>query len=340
MLVKKVWARIVKAGMACHRLPLSSSPEDTCMSLITSSIKRLVGLTPAKPEWFAAPDPCAGHGGPVLDMHYLGTAGFVIRNEHRSIVLDPFVSRVGAWPLLTQRLHSDAELVRQCIGHADDVLIGHAHHDHILDAPVLCQQTGARLIGSRSAIMVGRAAGLPAHQLLETAGREDIASGSWVLRGLPSRHGKVYGRVPFPGDITQPPPWPPRMHHLRHGLVMNWWVDTGGLRIVHIDSADFIPQELAQTRADVVCLCAVGRQSRANYVKEVLGLLRPRWVVPCHWDSMLTPIHGTPEMIPGVDLPGFIREIQEAGCTALPVPILGRLRFPQTSAGATATPSR
>jgi L-ascorbate metabolism protein UlaG (beta-lactamase superfamily) len=84
--------------------------------------------------------------------------------------------------------------VRRLIPKADDVLIGHAHFDHILDAPELCRQTGARLIGSRAACMVGRAAGLPEAQLVETAGREDIGSGAWTLRGLPSVHGKAFVR--------------------------------------------------------------------------------------------------------------------------------------------------
>jgi glyoxylase-like metal-dependent hydrolase (beta-lactamase superfamily II) len=39
-------------------------------------------------------------------------------------------------------------------------LIGHAHYDHILDAPEVCKQTGARLIGSKATLMYGRSAGL------------------------------------------------------------------------------------------------------------------------------------------------------------------------------------
>jgi L-ascorbate metabolism protein UlaG (beta-lactamase superfamily) len=291
--------------------------------------KRLLGVTSPKPEWFERDDPASGHEGPCLEMHYLGTSGFVIHDAQRTIVLDPYVSRTSVWQTLSQPLVPDRALIRDLIPHADDVLIGHAHYDHILDAPDLCLQTGARLIGSQAAIMVGRAAGVPEHQLRETAGREDIACGAWTVHGLPSLHGKLLGRIPMPGDMSSPPRWPARMADLKHGQVLNWVVDTGGLRVVHIDSADFIPAELAHTRADIVCLCAVGRHSRPNYVKEVLGLLRPRWVVPCHWDTMFTPIHDQPDMIPGVDLPGFVREIEAAGCKALPMPILGRLKFPQ-----------
>lgn len=299
-----------------------------------SLLKRLIGLKSAhalpyaqaaEPDGAKAPLASTGDD---LTIQYLGTAGFVIRNSQRTLVLDPYVTRPGLLTSLTLPLKPDAELIRRLIPHADDVLVGHAHHDHILDAPDLCLQTGARLIGSRASIQVGIAAGLPPEQLLATDGREDIASGSWSVRGMPSRHGKIFGRIPFPGDLTEPPPWPPRMSDLRHGLVLNWLVDTGGLKVMHIDSADFIDKELAGHRADIVCLCAIGRQSRPNYVRDIVRHLQPRWIIPCHWDTMITPVEAEPDLLPGVDLPGFIAEIEAAGVIPLLTPILGHQRFP------------
>lgn len=290
-------------------------------------LKRLLGLRPPAPEWFRRPALPASDR--QLSLTYLGTAGFVLRNEQRTVVLDPFITRPSLRDTLTAPLPSDPALVRSLIPHANEVLIGHAHYDHILDAPSLCQQTGARLIGSRAACMVGRAAGLPEAQLCETAGREDIACGPWTVRGLPSIHGKaLFGKIPLPGDISCPPPWPPKLRDLRHGHVLNWLVDTGGLRLLHIDSADFLREELRGCQADVVCLCAIGRRYRPNYVREVVELTRPRWIVPCHWDTMITPIHSPPDMLPGVDLPGFLEEIRACGVEALPVPILGELQLP------------
>lgn len=293
--------------------------------------KSLVGLQQPHPDWFAAPDPAAA--GATLELTYLGTAGFILKGAGRTIVLDPYVSRPGLVDTFTARLEPDTALIRATIPEADDVLVGHAHYDHILDAPDLCRQTGARLIGSGSTIMVGRAAGLPEAQLLETAGREDIASGPWTVRGLPSRHGLVFGRIPFPGDITAPPRWPPYARDLRHGLVLNWIIDTGSLRIAHIDSADFINEELQGQQADVVCLCAIGRKYRKDYVKDVVRLLKPKWIVPCHWDTMMTPLHATPDLIPTVDLPGLIAEIRAEGVEPLLTPILGRRRFPACRRG-------
>lgn len=287
--------------------------------------KRLLGVSRPDDRWFSSLAP----KGLSIEMTYLGTAGFVLKSKDRCLVLDPYVTRPGLKDTLTKRLHPDPDLIRDLIPHADDVLIGHAHYDHILDAPELCCQTGARLIGSPAAVMVGRAAGLPASQMRATMGREDIACGPWVVRGLPSRHGKaVLGRVPFPGDITEPPPWPPRLNELRHGLVLNWWVNAGGLRIVHIDSADFIRRELMGVKADVVCLCAIGRKYRPDYIREVVELLQPRWIVPCHWDTMITPIDAPPEVLPGVDLPGMLEEIRNLGVEPLLTHLLGKQYFP------------
>jgi len=277
------------------------------------------------PGWYSSRCTDGQHG---LELTYLGTGGFVLDGRGRTLVLDPYVTRTGLPRLLTGPLIPDESLVARLIPRADDVLVGHAHFDHVLDAPVLCKQTGARLVGSPAVSMVGRAAGLPERQMHVTSGREDIACGAFSVRGLPSRHGKVFmNRVLFPGDITSLPAWPPRIGELKHGLVLNWHVETEGFSMVHIDSADFIREELQGRRADLVCLCAAGRKARPNYVPEVIELLRPKWVMPCHWDTMVTPIDGTPDLLPGVDLPGMMQEIRAAGTDTLLMPLLGKLRF-------------
>lgn len=262
---------------------------------------------------------------PTLQLHYLGTAGFVLKGAQRHIVIDPFVSRPGLLATGLRRLRSDASQLQAVIPEADDVLVGHAHHDHVLDAPLLCQQTGARLIGSRDVAQVGRAAGLSESQIIETSGHDDIACGSGFVRGIPSRHGRVYfNRVTLPGYLESPPPWPPRVWDLRHGLVLNWLVELAGVRIMHIDSADFIPSECTGIHVDVLCLCAIGRRYRPNYVKEAIDIFKPKWVIPCHWDWFFSPWGGAQYMLPGVNLPGMIAEIKTAGAEPAVLPINGR----------------
>ncbi|MDP6931794.1 MAG: MBL fold metallo-hydrolase [Myxococcota bacterium] len=280
--------------------------------------------------WLKHPDPRMFHeeapnSDGVLHLRYLGTAGFVLEMGQRTIVLDPFVSRFGILRTLFGRLEPDHDAIRHWIPRADEVLVGHAHHDHVLDAPVLCRQTGARLIGSRAVCNVGRSFGLSEAQLRETSGQDVVSSGALEIRGLPSRHGRVYfNRVTLPGDIPSPPPWPPRVHDLRHGDVLNWHVSGAGASIVHIDSADFIEEELRGLRADVLCLCAIGRRYRPDYVRDAVRLLKPRWVVPCHWEWFFDPIDRPARCLPGVNLAGFVQEVREAGSQAILLPTGGR----------------
>lgn len=264
--------------------------------------------------------------GAALQMRYLGTAGFVLESADHTLVIDPYVSRPGLRAIATRPLVPDLARIEAVIPDAHDVLVGHSHFDHVLDAPDLCKRTGARLIGSSDTAHVARAAGLDESQIVVTEGREDIETRSGLVRGLPSDHGRVYfNRVPLPGRIERPPPWPPRYRDLPHGLVLNWYVETHGVRIVHIDSAEFFERELHGFQADVVCLCAIGRAYRPNYVADCVRLLNPRIIVACHWDWFFTPYQAEPLCLPGVDLPGFVREIESHDVEPVVLPFDGRL---------------
>lgn len=258
----------------------------------------------------------SGPGGQSDRVRYLGTAGFVLTGAGRTFVLDPYLSRPGLLRTLFGRLEPDAALLARELPVADDVLVGHAHFDHALDAPIVCRQTGARLHGSEATLHIGRAAGVPEAQLVRAGG--PTACGAATVTPYASKHGKaLFGRVPLPGDITAPPPWPPRMRDLRHGQVYNWHLDLGDAKVLHVDSADYDEERLAGVQADVLCLCAVGRQYRQDYTRRIVELVRPSVVIPCHWDDFTLPWGVPPRQLPGVDVAGFVAEIRAAGARAV-----------------------
>lgn len=248
-------------------------------------------------------------------LKYLGTAGFVVEAAGRVMVLDPYLSRPGITQTLFGRLPPDEALLHREIPRATEVLCGHSHHDHALDAPAVCKLTGARLIGSAATLNIGRAYGLPEAQLVEMpASGGEVACGEASARACASRHGRVYfGRVTLPGDIPRPPAWPPRVTDLRHGPVYTWHLRLGDTSLVHVDSADYVEEELAGVRADVLCLCAIGRVYRKDYVKNILEIVRPKVVIPCHWDDFTLPYDTPPRQLPGVDVEGFVEEIRRHG---------------------------
>jgi len=247
---------------------------------------------------------------------FLGTAGFVVAGPSRTFVLDPNITRPGIWQTLFGRLSPREDLVQRFVPEADEVLVGHSHHDHALDAPAVCRHTGARLLGSHAVGHIARAYGLDMARFVEVSPRTPVACGDALATAFLSRHGKaLLGRIPLPGDITAPPPWPPRVFHLRHGPVYHWHLEIDGLRVLHVDSADFIDEELAE--ADVLLLCAVGRQYRQDYTRRLVERVRPRVVLPCHWDDFTLPLEAPPRQLPGVDVEAFVDEIR--ACGAQPV---------------------
>ncbi len=276
-----------------------------------------------------APDPALFWRAPApataaLRLRFLGTACFEIRYQGHVLVLDPFVTRPGIWRTLLTRLRSDEALLTRHLPEAHDVLVGHAHYDHILDAPALCRRTGARLIGSPDVIRVGRAAGLAAGQLCATSGGEALAAGPFTVRGLPSRHGRaVFGRVPLPGPIPADLAWPARFYHLRHGQVLNWYLECPAGRVVHVDSAEWVAESLAGLEAEVLCLCAIGWTRRPEYVEGIVRHLKPRFVLPCHWDAFTRPLAASPRVLPGCRLSEFVAAIAALGATPVTLPLLG-----------------
>ena len=274
----------------------------------------------APKEWFHSARLDADIG---WRLQYHGTAGFTVSSDQTNIILDPFVTRPGLMSTAFRRLVPNEARIESVFPRADAVLVGHSHHDHILDAPHICKTTGATFVGSQDAAYVAQAAGVPTSQICVTHGEHDHQFGAATIRAIPSLHGKVYGRVTLPGSIVAPPRWPPRVWSLPHGQVLNWSVKMNGVKMVHIDSADMIDDELAQHSADVVCLCAIGRQSRPDYVETVVRLLKPRWIVPCHWDWFFSPWGQTPPLLPGVNLQGFCREIEAQGVKPILLPMGG-----------------
>ncbi|MBT3222634.1 MAG: MBL fold metallo-hydrolase [Proteobacteria bacterium] len=259
-----------------------------------------------------------------LHIQYLGTAGFVLKSAEQTVVVDPYLSRPGIRRTALLPLEVDRLRIRRYIPEADLVLVGHAHYDHILDVPELCRQTGATMVGSFDACNVGRAAGVPEAQLRGTRGREDILFAGGLARPIPSQHGRVYfNRESLVGTIEEPPAWPARFNQLKQGQVFSWYIEMAGVRIVQIGSAQFFESGFEDLECDVLCLCAIGRKYRPNYTREAIELLKPKVVLPCHWDLFTTPIEDEANLLWGVDLPGFIQEIKDAGAQSIVLPLLG-----------------
>jgi L-ascorbate metabolism protein UlaG (beta-lactamase superfamily) len=122
------------------------------------------------------------------------------------------------------------------------------------------------------------------------------------------------GRIPFRGSIPRDVRPPLRLNRFRiegtYGILIE--IDDR-LSIFHLGSADILPQTIEGVRCDILLLCVVGRGRHRGLTDKLLTTLRPRVVIPCHFDDFLTPMEGPLRVLRRVDLEGFGREVHRCG---------------------------
>jgi len=279
-------------GLAIHRLLTRQMPEDLYYRVPSS------GAVP--------------HAGDVT-FRWMGAAGFEIEAAGRRMLIDPFVSRPSIRETLLHPLVPDTDAVRRYVESADVICAGHSHHDHAMDIGAICAHTGATVYGSESALHAALTTGAPRDLLSHIAAGDVVEHAPFRIRVLRSVHGKVFaGRIPSPG-VMGDPAGPHRIRQYKVGATFGLHVTVGDLSFFHLGSADFVEAALHGVRCDVLLLCIVGRQGSPNFTHRILRALRPKVVLPCHWDNFFLPFDHPARVIPRCDVEGFLEEVATSG---------------------------
>lgn len=270
----------------------------------------------------------------AVRLRWMGTAGYEIKAGKTTLLIDPFVSRPGVLKLLSlQKLRPEEPVLARYFPEADYILTGHSHYDHAMDVPEIAARTGASVVGSASTCTVARCRGIPAERCIEipeSGARHTL--GEFEIRFVPSKHGRFFfGRVPADGVIhgcSEDGHLP--AHGYRMGGAFGIWLKVGDLTLYHNGSADLIDAELEGLNADVVIMGLAGRFATPDYIPRLSGLLRPKWIVPTHYDSFFHPLEEGLTLLPAINLRGFFRRSEAAAPAAeIVMPAYGEdLYFP------------
>jgi L-ascorbate metabolism protein UlaG (beta-lactamase superfamily) len=259
-----------------------------------------------------------GRGERPLVVRWLGTAGFVLRTDKTTVLVDPFVSRqsLGAVALLPMQ-PDDAAIAKYIPDRVDAVLCGHSHYDHVLDAPRIAKNTGAKLVGSRSTCAWGRAEGVAEERLVEIPpDGAELSIGDVTVRFVASIHGKVkFGplRIPqLPGEVVEVRPGAHRVFDYKMGGAYGLLITAAGVSLYHNGSADLVDAELEGVHADVLIAGLAGRRATRDYTKRLVSLLRPKLAIPTHHDAFFAPLDRGAHLLPNIDVEGFETEVRAA----------------------------
>ncbi|CAG6398924.1 L-ascorbate metabolism protein UlaG (Beta-lactamase superfamily) [Actinacidiphila cocklensis] len=271
--------------------------------------------TPAAP---AAPASAAAAA--AVSLRWLGTAGWRIDVDGRTVLFDPFLTRFrtglfdGAFDPAT-RLVTDPDLVREHIGAPELVLVSHSHWDHLSDVPYIAKSTGARVVGTETTFHLLTAWGVDPGQICVVKGGEVLDFDGVTVEVVSSLHSRNAKRSYFaPGTLNAPPRKAPRtIADLVEGDTLAFQVTAqdSGLSAFLTGASDVADRAVQGLRPDVAMMAVPSSTATHQYVPRLLGALgNPGVVVPVHWDNFERPLSEPPSRDPSTTLDAFTAEVQ------------------------------
>ena len=157
---------------------------------------------------YAPPSPGPSRSGGTA--RFFGVSTLAFEDGETTILVDGFFSRPGPLSSLFGRIAPDRERVagaleRAGIERAAAVIVVHSHYDHVMDAPLVAELTGAELVGSESTANVARGWPLPEERIRIVEAGSVLRFGRFAVTLLPTLHfphGMALGEIGAP--LTPP----------------------------------------------------------------------------------------------------------------------------------------
>lgn len=241
-----------------------------------------------------------------ITLTYLGAAGWIIDDGQVVVLVDPWITRVayggGAKHpddprpsyAATDVAPVDTALVDSLITRADFILVHHTHFDHMGDVPYIALKTGAKVIGTETAMQILRAYGVPEAQLYPVRGGEDYQFDRFSVRVVPSIHSALNERHYLDSRRYD------RSTRLERPLRINQFIEGGSLsfyarfaqhEVLTMGSMNFVEREFDGLRPDILLAGINGsRLGLYRYDERLMQVTgHPPVVIPTHWDNFSLP---------------------------------------------------
>jgi L-ascorbate metabolism protein UlaG (beta-lactamase superfamily) len=218
---------------------------------------------------------------------WLGVAGVELISNNQVLVIDPYFTRFPFWKMLIGPVRPQADVITHSVQRCDHILVTHSHFDHMMDVPTLALQTGATILGSPNACQIATASGVPVGQTHRIDAGDQLSLGEFQVSVLPALHGKTSLDWLINGPIVHNLTPPLRALDYRMDECFTFLVTVAGIRLL-IGGCETI-QENAP--ADILIAGMVGlTMNRYLYYKALMRRVRPKVVIPYHWDDMYRPL--------------------------------------------------
>ena len=253
-----------------------------------------------------------------MKVTFFGTTTLLFDDGRDQVFFDCHFTRPSLPRYIFGSAATDAAMADELLrAHGVDrlraIFVSHSHHDHVMDAPYVASRCGAAIYGSASALNVARGGGAPEDRLTAFAGGETFEAGDYRVSVLPSRHSKpTLLNNDLGHTIDAPLAQPARLRDYKEGGSFDFLVESGGKQYLIRPSFNYIEGQLDGVRADVLFLGIAGlakadAETEAKFFAETVEKVRPRLVIPIHWDNFFSPLDR-----PATGMPRFVERTEEA----------------------------
>jgi len=215
-----------------------------------------------------------------IRLRWLGNAGLQIERSD-ILVVDPFLTRPSMKKLFFSTLETNIALQETILPECDTILITHAHYDHLLDAPIIAQKTGARVYGDANTCQLMEMLGVNPSQLREIGYGETFNAGNFRVTTIEGHHPWLPGFTR--GKVKENLSEPLCVRDYRMDKNFSFLIETDELRMLVWSST----RTNKAVPADVLFMRAV---SSERWYREFLKRVQPKIAIPTHWDNLMRPL--------------------------------------------------
>ncbi|NNG82732.1 MBL fold metallo-hydrolase [Acinetobacter sp. ANC 5378] len=245
-----------------------------------------------------------------LNVKFFGVSTLLFDDGKTQILIDGFFSRPSLSQVLFQKIQSQPAIIQRIIQQqqlqrTQAILVTHSHYDHTLDLAELGKRfPHTKIIGSSSTLNIARGGHVAEQQLIQVQPLQPMSFGKFKVTAIPSRHTPPTAVNNDLGEeISQPLQQPARFSEFKEGHSFDYLIEHQGHTVLVKASTGAVPDQLKNLKVDTLFLgiAQLSRQSKEfqqNYLDQSLRTLKPKVVIPIHWDDFFKPVDQPLEFLP------------------------------------------
>lgn len=242
---------------------------------------------------------------------FFGVSTLLLDDGHDQILIDGFFSRPSLRQVITRPIQSDKLLLEQLVqchelSRTQAILVSHSHYDHVLDVPALLEMLPeTAVVGSPSTLNIARANPKVTPQQLQPIKPGQVQQwGHFQTTAIPSQHTPPTAINDDLGEeLLRPLTLPAKFSEFKEDGSFDYLIEHAGHKILVKTSTGFIPDQFKNLQVDTLFLgiAQLSRQSsdyQQQYLTETLNMLKPKVVIPVHWDDFFQPLKQPLQFLP------------------------------------------